>query len=807
MTPAAFLEQDLKDLCDVHPRPSTKEVIRAIAARGHDIGDENVQKTIARIEGRHTSEAGIDGWIAQCRRFGWVPDAPTPTVTKTAVSNGNGSALPVACEPRSLAAAQATVQNASEESRPSMAQVAAAALNYAKRGLPIFPCKPQDKAPLIGGGFHNATTDAARIKAWWTRWPDAMIGMPTGERSGVDVIDIDHDSKKGKDGFAHLPDWKVRSPVIVRTPRGGAHLWFKSDGRIRNTTDAIAPGVDTRGTGGYVILPPSQNGVAAYLFEQGSEQDSTTLPPFPADLQPRLRVEGDQRTPGEPRADPARVAFAVKVIPNGDIGWEDWNRIGMALWAATTGDEAGFLAFDSFSRKSAKYDADATRARWDHYFKSPPSQIGAGTLFHLADRARPGWLDEHDAWLEAEMAPAKSASAKAGTIATEPPDKTLPEKAREADTNPAATRKSSILICAADVVMRPKDWLWEGHLLRGAQELLTGVPGLGKSQVQICYVACTTTGNTWPNGVRGGAPANVIMLTAEDVLDQEVVPRLRAAGADLNRVQFLKCIKTDAKSKRQFLLGEDLDQLEKAVADVGNVGLITIDPITAYMGGKMDSHKTTEVRSQLGPLKDFAERVNVAISTITHPPKSAGQKAIDHFIGSQAFIAAGRIGHVCVEETEEEENDEDGGKRGKKERIKTGRILFANAKNNPHTTMPTLAYRIEEIIVGQDPKAGDNIAAPRVVWDGEPVDVSADEAVAAAGNGAAESSARGGVQAKVQAFLCDILKDAPVPQKQIEEEAARQGFSANQLRTAKEKLAIASTKSGFGDGWVWEFVL
>src|SRR5450759_582030 len=145
------------------------------------------------------------------------------------------------------------------------------------------------------------------------------------------------------------------------------------------------------------------------------------------------------------------------------------------------------------------------------------------------------------------------------------------------------------------------------------------------------------------------------MLTAEDVLDDEVVPRLLAANADLDRVHILRKIRKDGK-ELQFLLGEDLDMLERAVADIGEVGLITIDPITAYMGGKLDSHKTTEVRSQLGPLKDFAERLNIAVSTITHPPKSAGQKAIDHFIGSQAFIAAGRIGHLCIGEVEKNEH-------------------------------------------------------------------------------------------------------------------------------------------------------
>jgi hypothetical protein len=270
------------------------------------------------------------------------------------------------------------------------------------------------------------------------------------------------------------------------------------------------------------------------------------------------------------------------------------------------------------------------------------------------------------------------------------------------------------MVRAADVVMRRKSWIWKGHLLRGGLELMTGQPGLGKSQVQCHLVACATAGSKWPDGAPGIAPVNVIMVTAEDALDSEVVPRLVAAGANLDRVYILKSIRTD-KQQRQFLLAEDLIALEREIARIGDVGLITIDPITAYMGGKMDSHKATEVRSQLGPLKDFAERINTAVSAITHPAKNASQRAIDHFIGSQAFIAAARIGHVCTEEIEE---DEDGN------REPTGRTLFTNPKNNPHKMMPTLAYTIGELVVGQDPQTAETIAAPRVIWDDEAVDIS-----------------------------------------------------------------------------------
>src|SRR5262249_4521189 len=81
-----------------------------------------------------------------------------------------------------------------------------------------------------------------------------------------------------------------------------------------------------------------------------------------------------------------------------------------------------------------------------------------------------------------------------------------------------------VLTRASDVKPRAKNWLWKGRLLRGYLELLTGIPGMGKSQVQISWIAIATTGAAWPDGQPGIAPINVIMVTVEDPTDQEIVP-------------------------------------------------------------------------------------------------------------------------------------------------------------------------------------------------------------------------------------------------------------------------------------------
>jgi hypothetical protein len=136
------------------------------------------------------------------------------------------------------------------------------ALGYAKKSIPVFPCKPGGKEPLTSNGFKDATTDPDRIRAWWSRWPDANIAMPTGKRSGWVVVDVDP-KPGGYDSLAELHERGHELPLTatVRTGGGGVHHYLRCPGEagaeIRNSAGKLGPGLDIRGEGGYVIVPPS----------------------------------------------------------------------------------------------------------------------------------------------------------------------------------------------------------------------------------------------------------------------------------------------------------------------------------------------------------------------------------------------------------------------------------------------------------------------------------------------------------------------------------------------------------------------
>jgi putative DNA primase/helicase len=147
----------------------------------------------------------------------------------------------------------------------TQADVAAEAHALATQGVRIFPCHPITKRPLVPTGFKAATSDGPTVDAWWRRWPKAMIGMPMGESNGLFALDIDRDAATGLDGFCALASLEeMHGPLpptrTQRTPRGGEHRLFRWPGvKVRNSASKIGAGIDIRGDGGYIIVPPSMS--------------------------------------------------------------------------------------------------------------------------------------------------------------------------------------------------------------------------------------------------------------------------------------------------------------------------------------------------------------------------------------------------------------------------------------------------------------------------------------------------------------------------------------------------------------------
>lgn len=135
------------------------------------------------------------------------------------------------------------------------------ALDYAQRGWHVFPIEPRGKKPITPNGFKNASKNPDTIRRWWTQHPTANIGLACGA-SGVVVIDLDrNDTHDGPaEWLALLNRHNLRIDTAVsNTGGGGMHLLFAAngDGPVKNSQKKLAPGIDVRGDGGYIVLPPS----------------------------------------------------------------------------------------------------------------------------------------------------------------------------------------------------------------------------------------------------------------------------------------------------------------------------------------------------------------------------------------------------------------------------------------------------------------------------------------------------------------------------------------------------------------------
>lgn len=163
-----------------------------------------------------------------------------------------------------------------------------AALAYAARGWPVLPL--DGKRPLLEHGFRDATADARETHRWWSKWPHANVGIAMGERSGLLVIDVDIRVDKGCFGDDTLDDLirelgPLPDTAMSLTGGGGRHLLFNHLGRP--TRGKLGEGVDVKGTGGYIVAPPSlHDSGRKYAWELSSDPFDPDCPATIADLPP-----------------------------------------------------------------------------------------------------------------------------------------------------------------------------------------------------------------------------------------------------------------------------------------------------------------------------------------------------------------------------------------------------------------------------------------------------------------------------------------------------------------------------------------
>ncbi len=337
-----------------------------------------------------------------------------------------------------------------------------------------------------------------------------------------------------------------------------------------------------------------------------------------------------------------------------------------------------------------------------------------------------------------------------------------------------------VLVRVADVQPETLQWFWPGRIPLGKLTVIMGDPGLGKSFLTMDLAARTSRGEPWPDSPNVQNPAGaVVILNAEDDTADTIRPRLEGAGADLSAIHVLQAVReydgVGSEGKpRMVSLDRDISALEAAISQVGNVRLVIVDPITAYLG-RTDSHVTAEVRGLLAPLSEIAGRYKTAILAITHLNKSGGGSALYRATGSLAFVAAARAAFLVAKDKEDPE-----------------RRLFLPAKNNLAKGTSGMAYSIH------DSPTRPSIGV--VVWEPSPVPMSADEALADAPAGDREEQSE---REQAAVWLRSFLSQGPMKVQDIRRESQSAGFSWPTVKRAKKAADVEPYHEGFQTPWSW----
>ncbi|MCO6047950.1 AAA family ATPase [Aeoliella sp. ICT_H6.2] len=387
-----------------------------------------------------------------------------------------------------------------------------------------------------------------------------------------------------------------------------------------------------------------------------------------------------------------------------------------------------------------------------------------GVVVHVVDSELEIEADEDKRHWLAKLRPHKPAILR--HLKGEPDEAQLPDSPM----SPADGYGPS-LVCFADVDPRPINWLWRGRIARGRITLLVGRPGEGKSFVTCDLASRISTGTPWPDGEpceRG----TVIFITAEDDPHDTIRPRLDAHSADVNNIHLLKGSQRVENGKTTELIFtlSDVEILEQALRQVPDCRLIVIDPIGSFLGGRCDAHRDNEVRSVLAPIAKLAEQRGAAVLMVAHRRKGTAQSADDTALGSRAFTGLARsVWHLSRDPDDDQ------------------RRLLLPGKSNLAASTTGLAFTI----------AGEPAS---VHWDDEPVQMSADDALAReTGNATGEMSALD----EAVAWLAEYLATGPHPGKAVRKAAEADGIANRTLDRARGKLRVIAEPDGFGGPWVW----
>lgn len=541
---------------------------------------------------------------------------------------------------------------------------------------PVFACDAE-KRPVTLAGFHDAVTDPDEARSMFRRPGVAMIGVPTGQVSGLAVIDLD--VKDGRHGLEWLAANEHRIPRTRRhsTRSGGMHLLFRypegrrigsgvgGKGRFR----ALPVGVDVRGNGGYIIAPPSPGyaiadacmpaEMPAWLVEM---LDPPEVPRQPVQRGPMApRTAGD----GSPYGLAALAKECAEITGAAD-GQKHWalNKAAYAIGGlVTAGELVEGVAFAALSnaldgirhrcedqRAAEKTLRQAFEAGMAQPRQAPPPRSITHTVRYdygpPPDMPEPPPHDVAPEWVDAEPEP----------------DMPEPEPAAQKADTPALWEDEDEW---DEALIPPRPWIARGFILRRAVTIVSGPGGGGKSSLSVAWSTALATGESVGRfkGIDEGVLYRQLVYNVEDERDEQRMrysAALRSYGLTPAAIRGLitRCgpndigtlIRHDAASGK-FLFTEAWDALDAMIADK-RPDVVWLDPLVELHTA--EENDNTALRQVIAYCRALATRHNCAVVLVHHARKGATAGDAEGIRGAGSIVGASRVSLTVIPMTAEE---------------------------------------------------------------------------------------------------------------------------------------------------------
>ena len=685
------------------------------------------------------------------------------------------------------------------------------ALELLHDGISVVPVRAgTSKAPFgPWKKYQQRLPTEQEVRDWFTN-PGYGLGVVTGAVSGnLEMTEIEGRALKDLGAVRELAEasglldvWDYATTGWREvSPSGGIHWFYRLDGTVAANhkiasrpanSDELADApmdktkvlAETRGEGGFVVIAPTPGEfhVAGRPWVRVLGGELRTLNPEQrSTLHALLATMGSEKEPpaGGPATRP--TVFGQSQSGGGFAGTTpgdhfeaqtSWHKIltpagwtplytngRTTYWRRPGKTDPGFSATTGRVEDRDRLWVFSTST--DFPDNEPITKFHAYSILqHQGDHAAAATELRRQGFGRQDVPSSRGAAPKAAGEATEP-------------------QRTVTLTSAASIKPRPVFWLWDGRLALGTLGLLAGRQGLGKSTLAYWLAARVTRGDL--DGEFRGNPKSVLICATEDSWEHTIVPRLIAAGADLERIYRVEVVTAD-NIHVGLALPRDNHAVERAATEK-DAALMLLDPLISRLGD-LDTHRDSEVRQALEPLVGVATRSNMAVLGLIHHNKSGSADPLQSVMGSTAFSAVARSVHTVIPDPD----DDTGGQR-----------LFGTPKNNlGRTDLPTLAFAVASHAV---PTEQGTAWTGAIAWAGEhPGSITDAMRQSRDGEGNDRSAAK-----EAADWLEDFLTmEGPEVESAIAKRKARDaGHSESAVHRARKKLGVIDRSSGYPRTTKW----